>query len=227
VIRFRPLPLMTVLMLSAFAVLLVLGRWQWERYELKINLAHTPVAEMTLENYEPIEDGLQFVSGVRDGEPGWRVFAPVRSGDTVVFVDADFIPGVETPDWREVRFPAALRTIAPVSGASIRPEPPGAFAFAPRPLQRIWFSPDLAAMGRTIGVENVADFFLAAPYVGVDGRSTPNPFAHAPGVDPLPPARHLGYALTWWGLAAVLLGVYFAYHGSVGRLRFAAPRAQD
>lgn len=226
-IRFRPLPLMTVLMLAAFAVLLMLGRWQYERYTLKTALADQPVPEATLESYEPIPDGLQFVSGVRNGEPGWRVFAPVQSGDEIIFVDADFIPGVETPVVSEVRFPASLRFGAPVGGASIRPEPLGPFTLPPRPLERIWFGVELEAMGRAAGLENVADFYIAAPYLGADGRAQDNPFAHAPGVDPLPPARHLGYAVTWWGLAAVLLGVYFAYHGSVGRLRIGAAARQD
>jgi len=30
--------------------------------------------------------------------------------------------------------------------------------------------------------------------------------------------EHLQYAITWFGLAAVLLGVYIAYHISRGRL---------
>ena len=49
------------------------------------------------------------------------------------------------------------------------------------------------------------------------------PFALAPGADVLPPARHLGYAITWYGLALVLIVIYFAYHVSVGRLSFRPP----
>ena len=45
--------------------------------------------------------------------------------------------------------------------------------------------------------------------------------------DAMPPARHLGYALTWYGLALVLLAIYFAYHISVGRLAFARPRPRE
>ena len=33
---------------------------------------------------------------------------------------------------------------------------------------------------------------------------------------------HLNYAMTWYGLALALLGVYFAYHHGQGRLRFGA-----
>ena len=36
----------------------------------------------------------------------------------------------------------------------------------------------------------------------------------------LPPERHFGYAITWWGLAMALAGVYLAFHYQRGRLRF-------
>lgn len=228
-IRFRPLKLMTVAAVLAFAALIALGRWQWERYEEKAALAEEPVPEMTIASYQPIAGGIQFVYGVRADtrEQGWRVFAPVQYGDTVVFIDADFIPDVEPPNADEVRVPALLRIGAPISGASIRPEPPAPLTLAPRPLQRLWFAVDLAAMGRNAGLEQVADYYLASSYVGADGRATANPFALAPGADRLPPERHMGYAITWYGLAMVLIVIYFAYHVSVGRLVFTGARRPE
>lgn len=228
-IRFRPLLVMTIVSLLALALLIFLGRWQWERYDEKSALADEPVPEMTIASYQPIPDGIQFVYGVRTDirESGWRVFAPVQYGDTIVFVDADFIPGVAAPNPEEVRFPASLRLGAPISGASIRPEPPAPLTAAPRPLQRLWFAIDLPAMGRNAGLDDVADYYIAGSYVGADGRATANPFALAPGADTMPPARHLGYAITWYGLALVLLAIYFAYHVSVGRLSFVAPRRPE
>jgi surfeit locus 1 family protein len=228
-IRFRPLLVMSLVSIASFAVLVMLGRWQWDRYEEKRAAAEEPVAEMTIASYQPIPDGIQFVHGVRPDtrEQGWRVFAPVGFGDTTVFVDADFIAEINPPEASEVRFPAALRSGAPITGASIRPEPPPPLTFAPQPLRRIWFAPDLDAMARNAGLENVADYYIAAAYVGADGRATPNPFALAPGADVLPPERHLGYALTWYGLALVLIVIYFAYHASVGRLSFQPPRPRE
>jgi surfeit locus 1 family protein len=79
-------------------------------------------------------------------------------------------------------------------------------------------------MGRNAGFEEVADFYIASRYIGADGRAVANPFALAPGAEALPPERHLGYALTWYGLAVVLAVIYFAYHASVGRLSFAQRR---
>lgn len=227
-IRFRPLPLMTVLSVAALVVLLILGRWQWERYETKLALAGEPMPQMTIEDYAPAAGGIQFVYGVRSDthEQGWRVFAPVQFGDTVVFIDSDFIPTIEPPNPDEVRLPAALRLGAPITGATIRPEPPAPMTLPPRPLQRLWFAVDLGAMGRNAGLGNVADYYLACAYVGQDGRAIANPFALAPGADALPPERHLGYALTWYGLALVLVVIYFTYHASVKRLTFAPSRPQ-
>ena len=51
-------------------------------------------------------------------------------------------------------------------------------------------------------------------------RTAENPYATLTGRDPLPPERHFGYALTWWGMALGLIGVYIAFHRSQGRLRF-------
>ncbi|MDZ4693020.1 SURF1 family cytochrome oxidase biogenesis protein [Terricaulis sp.] len=231
-IRFKPLLIMSVVTIATFACLIMLGRWQWERYEMKSALADEPVPMMTIENYQPLPDGIQFVYGVRSDtrEAGWRVFAPVQEGESTIFVDADFIAsatGAGPPNADEVRVPASLRLGAPISGASIRPNPPSPFAGAPEPLRRLWFAIDLPAMGRNIGVDQVSEYYIAGAYVGTDGRATPNPFARAPGADDLPPARHMGYAITWYGLALVLIVIYFAYHVSVGRLSFAPPRPPE
>ncbi|MGE0829737.1 MAG: SURF1 family cytochrome oxidase biogenesis protein, partial [Hyphomonadaceae bacterium] len=188
---------MTAFAIIALALMLVLGRWQWERYQEKLRLAATPPAEMTLSAYQPLPEGVQLVYGVRDGQPGWRVFAPVRDGDAIVFIDADFVPGTQEPRWRDIRYPASLSYDTPVHGASIRPGPPGPLAFAPKPAERIWYAIDLKAMARAAGLGEAADYFIAAPYIGADGRAMANPFARNGGLDPLPPARHLGYALTW------------------------------
>jgi surfeit locus 1 family protein len=228
-IRFKPLLVMSLLSIVAFAMLISLGRWQWEKYEQKVAAAEEPVAEMTIASYQPIEGGVQFVHGVRPDthEQGWRVFAPVQEGETIIFVDSDFIVAVAPPDPNEVRFPASLRFGAPITGASITPDEPAPFTLPPRPLQRLWFAVDLAAMGRNAGLENVADYYITGTYIGEDGRAVSNPFALARGADALPPARHLGYALTWYGLAIVLLGIYFAYHVSVGRLALKRPRPRE
>lgn len=221
-IRFRPLPMLTVIAVIAFALLVLLGRWQWQRYGEKLEAAHAPPVVMTIASYRPIEEGIALVYGVKDGEPGWRVFAPVLYGEENLFVDAAYVPGVQPPDWRTLRFPASLTLNAPISGAAIRPAPPAPLTNPPSVPDRVWYAVNLQEMAHAAGLRTVADYYLATDYTGEDGRPVANPFVQASG-DPLPPARHLGYAATWWGLALVLVGIYFAYHVSVGRLSLGAP----
>jgi len=47
-----------------------------------------------------------------------------------------------------------------------------------------------------------------------------NPYAEFYQGDTLPPQRHFGYAITWWGLAIALGVIYAVFHHSQGRLRF-------
>ncbi len=237
-IRFRPLLLLSVLSIAALVVLVSLGRWQWSRYLCKRAAAAEPPVELTIVDYQPMTEGLQFVHGFRSDtrEDGWRVFAPVRTGAVSIFVDADFFPGARAPLPSEVRFPASLRSGAPITGVSVSPNAPGRcggrggaglgglLALAPQPLERKWYQVDLPAMGRNAGLGEVSDAYVAAAYVGADGRATPNPFG---GAFARPAAQHLGYAITWYGLAIVLLVVYFSYHVSVGRLSLAPPRPAE
>ena len=71
-------------------------------------------------------------------------------------------------------------------------------------------------MARAAGYARSEPHFIAARYAGQPSR--PNPFAHAS--DPLPPERHVGYAITWWGLAAGLVVIYALLHVRRGRLSF-------
>jgi|GEM_PF-3158626 len=54
---------------------------------------------------------------------------------------------------------------------------------------------------------------------GLSCEPTGNPRAN-PKADTLSPERHLGYVITWWGLAVALVGVYLALHARAGRLSF-------
>ena len=54
------------------------------------------------------------------------------------------------------------------------------------------------------------------------GTPTANAWADPKGANQVTADRHFGYALTWWGLALALIGVYVAFHLRTGRLRFRA-----
>lgn len=217
-VRLNPLPVMSVLSAIAFVILIAFGQWQWSRYEEKRLLkAATPDA-VALEPFTPLPDALQFVFGIRDGAPGWRVFEPVRYGDRVVFVDVGFLPGADAPDVAATAPSRALAEARAVSGEVVRPRRPSALAPKADPARRLWYQVDLAAMTAAAGLEGAETYYVAMPYIGATGAAEPNPFVGAGAADVLPPERHLGYALTWWGLAAALVGVYLAFHARQGRL---------
>jgi len=216
-LRFRPMPLFTLVCAVAFAILIALGNWQWRRYEEKLRAAATApiVAEALVK--EPPHGPPLLVFGVIDGRSGWRLFVPTSdAAGAVLFIDAGFAPGVAPPDRATLATPSSIAAGRNVRGAILRPRPPGMFAPQSEPARGIWYAVDLPAMAHAAGYARAAPYVIAAPYVDAEGRARPNPFAQPS--DPLPPQRHAGYAVTWWGLAAGLLGVYFAMHRTQGRL---------
>ncbi|MFQ5971948.1 MAG: SURF1 family cytochrome oxidase biogenesis protein, partial [Alphaproteobacteria bacterium] len=75
------------------------------------------------------------------------------------------------------------------------------------PASNAWFHIDRDRMMRAAGLDRVAPLYLAAA-PGED--ASPLPIGTSPGTDIR--NSHLGYAITWFGLAAALAGVYVAFH---------------
>lgn len=219
-IEFRPLPILTAIALAALVILSLFGRWQWDKYLIERAAPPPSLQETTLQNYEVLENPYFLVYGIASGEPGWRLLVAVRTPAGVRFVDGAFSPGVEPPARERLKVPPALQYGEPLQGVLGLAEPPGSMVAEPDTEARVWYALDLESMARAAGLERSAltDTFVAIPYVGADGRPQVNPFA-APPVDTTPPGQHLGYAMTWWGLAIALVCVYFGFHVSSGRLR--------
>ena len=97
-----------------------------------------------------------------------------------------------------------------------RPDAPGPFTPPPDTAHRIWYSRDVTAMAAARHVK------LVAPVV-VEANGSPNPGGWPTGGQTQVTFRneHLQYAITWFLMAAALLGVYVAYHISRGRLGWA------
>jgi len=100
-----------------------------------------------------------------------------------------------------------------VTGVWRRPDGPGLFTPRPDLKHRVWYSRDVKAIA-------AADHLsLAAPEL-VEADATPNPGGWPKGGQTVVTFRnqHLSYAVTWFGLAAGLVGVWLAYHISKGRI---------
>lgn len=165
--------------------------------------------------FEPDREALVYASATAFrpdvNGPGYWVFAPARlAGGGVVMVNRGFVPeGRQDPLSRpagEVSGPLHI------VGAMRWPDARHWFTPGDDPAHNLWFTRDPAAMAAAKGLGPVAPFYVE--------QETPAP----PGGLPQPgklvvslPDNHLQYALTWFGLAAVLAGVTISFAVSSGR----------
>lgn len=204
----------TALML---ALLLGLGTWQIQRLHWKeailariaaagsapaIPLPPHPApftrvsVAGTLDNARAVWFGAE-VHDTRQGTAlGAQLIVPLLrpGGAPPVLVDRGWVPTEPPLPYGEPARPVSI------DGFIRLPERPGLFVPANEPARRRFFTIDPAAMGRALGLPHLAPFVLVAmgpaqPYV------YPAPAQHLPQ----PPNNHLEYAMTWYGLALVLL----------------------
>lgn len=225
--RSRSLLVSIIAALAGFAVLTGLGVWQMQRKAWKEDLIATltqrlaaaPIAlpppatwaGLTPEQAEFTRVQLRadfvgdahpayvFVGGstLRNDikSPGYFVFQPARLPDgRLVAVNRGFSPDKNvTP----ARGPAAI------VGYLRWPQPSSLFVADYDSSADTWFVADQRAMARTLGWGEIAPFYVAQQSPALPG-GVPQPGTLKPTLR----NSHLGYALTWFGLAAALAGVF-------------------
>ena len=231
---FRPYPGMTIACALLFAFLCWLGTWQLERLQWKLALiarvnGHMAAAPGTLDQLLAMQpDNAQYrkvtlkghfdhaheayVFATDGGAPDYHVLTPfITNDDRVLMVDRGEVP----KDYLAPASRAAANVPGDtqVTGVWRVPDAPGLFTPGPDVAHRIWYSRDLA------GIAAVDHLNLAAPVV-VEADATPNPGGWPKGGQTVVTFRnqHLSYAVTWFGLAVMLLGVWLAYHISQRRI---------
>ena len=143
---------------------------------------------------------------VREGKAGVRLVSACRVASgryRSILVDRGFVvdevsarPPVDVSDLRPVEVVGVLR----------QPEPANSFSPANDAGANRWYVRDVPAMAAALKADAPAPLVLMA-------ETSSNPDWKALDPAPLPadiPNRHLEYALTWYGLAAALVGVYAA-----------------
>lgn len=222
---------LTVTTAIAFAILVGLGVWQLQRLAWKrdllarIEVAQTAPAtplidvlkagaaggDISYRKVVAVCPGLSTAPYVElyalmDGQMGSRLVSACRLDGApydAVLVDRGFVQDIISA--RPPENPNDIRPIG-VRGVLRLPDKPNAFAAKDDPAHRRYYSRAVAPMAQKLGASNPAPWFLMA-----ETSSNPEWLALRPA--PLPvdvPNRHLEYALTWFGLAVVLLGVYAA-----------------
>jgi surfeit locus 1 family protein len=156
----------------------------------------------------PNEEALVFTSGSAFrpdvSGSGYWVFAPARlAGGGLVVVDRGFVP--EGRQDKATRAAGAVPAEVEMVGVMRWPEPPAWFMPQPDPGHNLWFERDPGAIARAKNWGEVAPFFIEL--------ESPVPPGGLPFSGPLRvelPNDHLQYAMTWFGLAAVLV-ICFAF----------------
>jgi surfeit locus 1 family protein len=222
--------LFTLLTITAIGVLIALGTWQLERLQWKegliaaldAKLAAKPTDLPPRERWQRLDAGAEefrrvtFPAEFLPGEealvytsgsalrpdvsgPGYWVFAPARLiGGSLVVVNRGFVPdGKRDPQTRKEGQPSGVVEIV---GAMRWPEQRGQFTPKDEPEKNLWFDRDPATMAAAKHWGTIAPFYI--------DMEAPQAAGGLPKAGPLKaslPNNHLQYAVTWYGLAAVIL----------------------
>lgn len=232
----RRILLFAVFILIALGVLVTLGTWQLERRawkealiaELDRKLSGPPTNLPARERWPqlnagtdefrrvafpaeflPGEEALVYTSGspLRPdvSGPGYWVFAPARlTGGSLVVVNRGFVP--EGRQDLKTRTEGRASGVIDIVGVMRWPEQRGSFTPKDEPEKNLWFARDPASMAAAKNWGNVAPFYV--------DQEAPLPPGGLPRAGPLKaslPNNHLQYAVTWYGLALVILiaGLFF------------------
>jgi surfeit locus 1 family protein len=213
-------------LLLLIAALVALGTWQVERLSWKLDLiarvdarVHAapspPPARADWNKVNAADDEYRRVTtdGTLDDSkealvyastalgPGYWVMTPLTLADsTAILVNRGFVP-------TEKRNPAQRReslVAGPVAitGLMRMSEPKGSLLQSNDPAANRWYSRDVAAIAASLGVKDIAPYFI-------DADATPNPGGLPVGgltiIDF--PNNHLVYAITWYVLALMVAGL--------------------
>lgn len=225
--KFEFRPLLTACVVISLGVLISLGTWQLHRLEWKRDLVARVEARADAEpipfeeafrraeagenmEYTPVKISGVFalnkearIFGSYEGRPGFFSFAPLkRQGGGNLYVNRGFTrQAITAPD-------DAIGVEVEVVGLfryAEQPSPPASwFLPAGQSADGFWFVRDPERFAEEAGIE-------APPYYvdqfAVSGREWPKGGTTRLAFN----NRHLEYALTWFGLAVTLVGVWLAF----------------
>ncbi len=240
---FRPYFWLTVFSVPSLAVLVILGLWQLDRLAWKTELIDSfnaranaaallpPDPEVDLSQLEFhnlalsgrfMHDRELYLTGrTYEGNAGFHVVTPFRTDqDKIIFVNRGWVSeAYREPEARlfsikdeQVSLRAVLRLPQQKGYFVPENEPENGFWFTLKPAEMAEFQ-ELDEAVRTYYADQIrTSEVLTLPItaeIDINVRNT-----------------HLNYALTWFGVALSLIGVYIAYHVNAGRLRLTSRSQQ-
>ena len=236
--RFRPFLWLTIVSLPALLVLVGLGSWQLQRLQWKNDLIASfesrassapiavPIANAGLNDVEFRRlalvgtfkhDKEVFLTGrTYEGNAGFHIVTPFQLVDErIILINRGWV----SEDYRDPAKRTFSQITGPVTVAGIlrRPGVKGYFVPENEPDNGFWFTLVPSQINAHLGLdaEAIGQFYADA--------------VRTSDVVTLPIAAktklnlrnaHLSYAMTWYGIALALIGVYIAFHYQAGRLQF-------
>ena len=223
---------LTISTIVAFAILVSLGAWQLKRRDWKHALIERIEARadgppvtlqqvldrwgrdrdieyMRVEMTGKLRAGEEFhIYTIRDGVAGWRIVSPFETASRLVMLDRGFVPEpLKAKDARaDQPVPQGEVTVTGLARA------PGQSNFVTpdnEPQRNRWYWRDLNSIVAELppaARERAAPFFVEAEAGVLPGEWPRGGVTQLRLRD-----RHLSYAMTWFGLALTLIGVYTAY----------------
>lgn len=205
-------------------LLLALGTWQVQRLQWKQDLiervqarAYGTVvnapdnwAQVSQDNTEYLRvfaEGTylyshqQFTYALTQAGAGYWVMTPLQTRDgKIIYINRGFIETAQRAAFAAAPAPASTPVI--VTGLVRMTEPHGAIMRDNIPAEEKWYSRDVHALAAQAGLENVAPYFIDA-----EKSADKNALPQGGMTQLVFPNSHLVYALTWYGMAALLLGL--------------------
>jgi surfeit locus 1 family protein len=232
----------TVLALAGVAVLVGLGSWQMGRKAWKEGLI-AQIAARTKAEPMPLSEVLRRWRDTGDVEyahvrlsgrflheherhvfalderlgPGFHIYTPLETPDKqLVLVNRGFVPAsLEDPSHRAA---GQVAGEVALTGLVRRPTSRASFVPASEPGRNKFYWPDYPGMLEGAREPAKGDLVPVPFFVDADAEPVnPGGFPRGGATRLVLPNRHLEYALTWYGLALTLVGVFTAF--ARGRLR--------
>lgn len=227
----RPMLWPTVFAIPALVVLILLGNWQMDRLDWKQDLlmqieqgmAAEPIGLPPVESWISVDPSIQRYSSVSatgvfdhaneahiyissiDGKPGYHVITPLElTGGGWLLVDRGFVPIARKA--ADTRPSGQLDGEVTVQGVLVVPDEANAFTPEPDFVKNVWYHRPIDILATQAGVSPVFPMLMDAGPLSNPGGLPVGGQTHLELKNP-----HLGYALTWYGLAATLIGVWLAF----------------
>ena len=222
----RPPVIATILLLVAVSVLCVLGAWQIQRLNWKrglltsINEAYAnPAQEIesgndllqaqaqqgspfflrtSLHGRFLIDQSVYIIPRIHDGMQGYHLITPMVLDDgAIILVNRGWVPaGMKDSDLDPAAGSHSL------TGLIRYPDRENAFTPANDPSENLWYTINIDEITKYLKLDQEALPFIFYPE---DQTGT---YPIALGQKPVLNNNHLSYALFWFGMAAVLIGVF-------------------